>query len=114
MWHTGLLFPPCVCCLLWRPCIALQAADRIEADHLVFELKPSSPRLRAQQQQHAATAELNRQLAQQIPQLSDWQQLQEFLQQHSSVLNFLAVTAVASQAAVVHKVGSSALLPMQA
>jgi alkylhydroperoxidase family enzyme len=80
----------------------------------VFELKPSSPRLRAQKQQHAATAELNKQLAQQIPALADWQQLQAFLQQHGSVLNFLAVTAVASQAAVLHKVGCYAAVQMRA
>lgn len=71
----------------------------------MYELKPSSPRLRAQQQQHAQLAEHNRQLAGQIPQLTSWQQLQDFLQQHSSSMNFLAVTALASQAAAVHQVG---------
>jgi hypothetical protein len=78
---------------------ASQTADRVEDDQFVFELQPSSPRVRAELQESAQHAELNKQLAQQIPQLESWQQLQAFLQQHVPSLNFLNVVALVSQAA---------------
>eukprot|EP00879_Flechtneria_rotunda_P025294 GHRR01026871.1.p1 GENE.GHRR01026871.1~~GHRR01026871.1.p1 ORF type:complete len:225 (+),score=106.39 GHRR01026871.1:187-861(+) len=80
-----------------------ESADRIEPDHLVYQLKPSSPRVRAQQQQHVEHALLNQQLAQQIPHLATWQQLQEFMQQHSSSVHFLNVLALAGQAVALYQ-----------
>lgn len=79
----------------------LQAADRVEEDHLVFQLQPSSPRLRAELQEADQHAALNRQLAQQIPNVGTWQQLGQFLQQHGPSLNFLNVVALVLQAAAV-------------
>eukprot|EP00878_Enallax_costatus_P018638 GHUV01019629.1.p1 GENE.GHUV01019629.1~~GHUV01019629.1.p1 ORF type:complete len:269 (+),score=104.01 GHUV01019629.1:307-1113(+) len=80
-----------------------EGADRIEEDHLVYELKPSSPRIRAQQQQTLQYAQLNRHLAEQILQLQNWQQLQSFMQQHLEVLNYLNVLALAGQAAALYQ-----------
>lgn len=82
----------------------MQNADSVEEDHLVFDLQPSSPRLRAELQESEQQAALNRQLAQQIPQLDAWQQLQEFVQQHGAELNFLNVVTIVTRAAALQQV----------
>lgn len=79
----------------------------------MYELKPSSPRVRAQQQQTLQHVQFNRQLAEQIPQLQDWQQLHGFIQQHAEVLNYLNVIALAGQAAAVYQVGVNLLHAIQ-
>lgn len=68
----------------------------------MFELQPSSPRVRSQLQQFEQHAALNQQLAQQIPHLGSWQQLRGFMQ-HSSTLNFLNVVALVSMAALLQQ-----------
>lgn len=82
----------------------VQNADSVEEDHLVFDLQPSSPRLRAELQESEQQAALNRQLAQQIPQLDAWPQLQEFVQQHGAQLNFLNVVTLVTRAAALQQV----------
>lgn len=81
-----------------------QTADRVEDDNLVFELQPSSPRVCSELQESDQHAALNRQLAQQIPALSSWQEVQEFVQAHAERLNFLNVVALVTQAAAVQQV----------
>lgn len=82
----------------------VQTADRVEDDRLVFELQPSSPRVRAELQAADQHAALNQQLAQQIPQLTTWAQLQGFVQQHGERLNFLNVVALVTRATAVQQV----------
>jgi hypothetical protein len=84
------------------PAAFAQNADSVEEDHLVFDLQPSSPRLRAELQESEQQAALNRQLAQQIPQLDAWPQLQEFVQ-HGAHLNFLNVVALVTRAAALQQ-----------
>lgn len=88
---------------LLLPCLS-QTADRVEDDHLVFELQPSSPRVRSELQQSAQHAALNKQLAQEIPQLNSWQQLELFVQQHANNLNFLNVVLLVTRAAALQQV----------
>lgn len=82
----------------------MQTADRVEDDQLVFELQPSSPRVRAELRESEQHAALNQQLAQEIPRLDSWQQLQQFMQQHGDRLNFLNVVALVAHAAALQQV----------
>lgn len=84
--------------------LPVQTADRVEDDQLVFDLQPSSPRVRAELREADQHAALNQQLAQQIPVLDSWQQLQQFLQQHGARLNFLNVVALVTHAAALQQV----------
>lgn len=70
----------------------------------MFELQPSSPRVRSELQQSAQHAALNKQLAQEIPQLNSWQQLELFVQQHANNLNFLNVVLLVTRAAALQQV----------
>jgi hypothetical protein len=83
---------------------AVQTADSVEDDHLVFDLQPSSPRLRAELRDSDQHAALNKQLAQQIPELKTWQQLQQFVQEHGDQLNFLNVVGLVTRAAALQQV----------
>lgn len=87
-----------MCTALPAMIYTMQSADEVHQDHLVYQLKPDSPRLRAQQQKQVQYAQLNQKLAAQIPQLHSWQQLQDFLQQYSDSIHFLNVTTLAIQA----------------
>lgn len=98
-----------MCCSTPTPVAPFTAAvvqnvDSVEEDHLVFDLQPSSPRLRAELQESEQQAALNRQLAQQIPQLDAWPQLQEFVQQHGAQLDFLNVVTLVTRAAALQQV----------
>ncbi|KAF8068349.1 CYP59 [Scenedesmus sp. PABB004] len=76
-----------------------ESADRVEADHLVYELKPASPRLRAEQDAAAAAALAGRGLAARIPAIASWAELDAFLEAHGAAAHFGALTALAGRAA---------------